>query len=1186
MKNIDYTKTPLVKKFIELNSGESKSRNHIFLYAGGGYGKTTAMKCLYLYLVSQAKTSNDIVPIYIDVKELNFRKSNPIISYIHSEYSGVDTTESDVENLFKKQAPSFSKKYTYCILIDGLNETGVSNKIRLMDDISEMNKNSSNISFIISSRIKEDFDKISFNTFQLKGFDEDKIKNYLDEEFGKRYNENTDVKKINKSLIEILKIPMFMNVFSKTYNKKSPYPDIYTDRAVRKADILDSYIQKILNDLKERTDSSDNDILEFVINYYLPALAFQMVENNTFIIEDEDVDKKLNLNYFLTFFRGTKKEKIKLIINSDKFTPISICNINFALINDNEGNYSFVHQIWRDFFAAKHIINCMNAEKLDALEVSVDGNVRQFIGELVREYDDEYKYSKKPDYDSKHTNGRVEYVYSPDTRRCECDFETKDNLDTWPESPIEHFMQENYKELNTRPIAIRNLNEIMKTARNNHITAKYDCLNLIDCDFTRCNLSNSRFNYTSIYENNFISEGHKKSVNCVFYINNGENIVSCGDDGNAFIWDIQNKKILIKIPFNTMGYIYKIRYNSKKNICIMIDSNNVLSLWKINEIAELVDEIDTKDEILDMDITTDGNNVAVSCKNTGITIWEIKNNGLKNKRICIDKNDGIKYSAEIINIYGNSIIFCIIGSIVKAWNIKTGKPVKIQGDLDTYNNYSKYYYKDFSLSKSQKKIVLITTGCDIYIFNFELDKEEPERIITTQDKMQWAITDYYRKVVINDIPRTIAISEDGNMIAIGAKNIIWLITYSDISCEMKKLEKHTGYINNMCFSSNGSKLCSCDTDGIVYDWNIENLNTSCIKLESSIKEIFCVTYSHDNRIFVCAGMDKVIRIFDAETCRLKQTILGNTSWIRSIAFSPDDKYIATVGDDKMLWIWDISTHTLVKRLVGHDRIILSVDFSKDGEYILTCGLDCTIKLWKWKDNINTCIRSYRRSRLWLFEQVKFLDEVSFLSCSNRGIELWSLFNDGMIASSDRTDNYNQSLASVGNTVISVGTGDSVTQWEIGIPNIIKIKDFKGHVGRINSVDLSSDSKIAVTAGNDGTVRIWDVESGREILEPLCDHEGEVLSVKLDKTANKSISVGKGKIIQWEMFSGKKQIINVFSSNIVGCNFSNAVFLNNSKMISSFIKSLYYNGADVPKEYEPKTIPFEWNSEETINKELE
>jgi len=500
MKQIDYAKNPLVRKFIELESSENKSKN-IFLYAGGGYGKTTAMLCLFKYLLDKAANGEKIVPIYIDVKKLNFNEPNPIISYIHSKYSGSDTQESDVKNLFSDQAPEFSTKYTYYILIDGLNETNDDNKGNLIDIIFDKAQ-ISNVRFIVSSRIKETFDKASFCALELQKLDEKQIKDYLDKNFGKKYNEQTKVKEINKSFIEILQIPMFMKVFSKTYDKRNPYPDIYDEKTVRKADILDSYIQKILIELKERTNSYDNNLLKFVINFYLPALAFQMAEENVLSIDSEIVDKKLCLNYFVTFFRGTRKKKVELLIKSDRYTPEIICSENFALINDNDGNYSFIHQIWRDFFAAKHIINCMNSEKFDDLETSVDESVRQFVGELVREYVDEYKYSRKPAYKLAYENGKVKVIDNPDPRRCECDFEEKDNLETWSESPIEHFMQQHnmnsVKSISS--IVTRNLIEIMKTCRKNHITADYSNLNLFLTTFELTNISCSEF-FNCVFDN-------------------------------------------------------------------------------------------------------------------------------------------------------------------------------------------------------------------------------------------------------------------------------------------------------------------------------------------------------------------------------------------------------------------------------------------------------------------------------------------------------------------------------------------------------------------------------------------------------------------------------------------------------------------------------------------------------------
>ena len=504
MENIDYTKSPLVKKFIELEDSKNKVKN-IFLFAGGGYGKTTAMCCLFKYLLDKASNGAKIAPIYIDVKKLNFNKLNPIISYIHSKYSGSDTQESDVENLFSDQAPEFSKKYTYYILIDGLNETNDGNKGNLIDIISDMTQ-ISNVRFVVSSRIKETFDKAPFCTFKLQKLNEEQIKEYLDKNFGKKYNEQTHVDEINKSLIEILQIPMFMKTFSKTYDKRSPYPDIYDEKTVRKADILDSYVQRILLNLKERTNSYDNNILEFVINFYLPALAFQMAEENVLNIDSEIVDKKLCLDYFLSFFKGTKKEQIKSLINDKKFMPISISSKNFALINDNVGNYSFVHQIWRDFFAAKHIINCMNAELLDELEISVDENIRQFVGELVREYDAENKFSKEFSYEKKiDENGKIIYVEKLDTRKCECDFESVAELKVAKKSPLNQFLQRHNLQKDEKerlsPTQTSNVIEIMKTSRNNSITADYSHLNLINTilfDKDICDISNSKFDFSYI----------------------------------------------------------------------------------------------------------------------------------------------------------------------------------------------------------------------------------------------------------------------------------------------------------------------------------------------------------------------------------------------------------------------------------------------------------------------------------------------------------------------------------------------------------------------------------------------------------------------------------------------------------------------------------------------------------------
>jgi WD40 repeat protein len=62
-----------------------------------------------------------------------------------------------------------------------------------------------------------------------------------------------------------------------------------------------------------------------------------------------------------------------------------------------------------------------------------------------------------------------------------------------------------------------------------------------------------------------------------------------------------------------------------------------------------------------------------------------------------------------------------------------------------------------------------------------------------------------------------------------------------------------------------------------------------------------------------------------------------------------------------------------------------------------------------------------------------------------------------------------------------------TGHQIGLP-------LTGHTGPVDSVAFSRDGKTLASAGNDGTVRLWDVATGRQIGELPTSHVGEVYSV--------------------------------------------------------------------------------------------
>ncbi|RYP53937.1 hypothetical protein DL768_001249 [Monosporascus sp. mg162] len=106
-----------------------------------------------------------------------------------------------------------------------------------------------------------------------------------------------------------------------------------------------------------------------------------------------------------------------------------------------------------------------------------------------------------------------------------------------------------------------------------------------------------------------------------------------------------------------------------------------------------------------------------------------------------------------------------------------------------------------------------------------------------------------------------------------------------------------------------------------------------------------VAFSHDSKLLASASGDGTIKIWDAATGSLQQTLEGHKGPVNSVAFSHDSKLLASASDDRTIKIWDAATGSLQQTLEGHKDPVRSVAFSHDSKLLASASYDRTIKIW-------------------------------------------------------------------------------------------------------------------------------------------------------------------------------------------------------------------------------------------------
>jgi WD40 repeat protein len=196
----------------------------------------------------------------------------------------------------------------------------------------------------------------------------------------------------------------------------------------------------------------------------------------------------------------------------------------------------------------------------------------------------------------------------------------------------------------------------------------------------------------------------------------------------------------------------------------------------------------------------------------------------------------------------------------------------------------------------------------------------------------------------------VSFSPDGKRIA-GASNnneaayaTVW---DGETGQQMLTLKGHDLGVSSVSFSPDGKRIITGGIDKTVRVWDAQTGKE--VQQLQGRSDVHSVSISRDGKRIASGGPDKTVRVWDAETGQMVLALKGHTHPIHSVSFSPDGKRIVSgagehgaAGEVK---IWDTQTGLEALTLPGHTDVVESASFSPDGKRIVSAGWDGTVRVW-------------------------------------------------------------------------------------------------------------------------------------------------------------------------------------------------------------------------------------------------
>jgi WD40 repeat protein len=486
-------------------------------------------------------------------------------------------------------------------------------------------------------------------------------------------------------------------------------------------------------------------------------------------------------------------------------------------------------------------------------------------------------------------------------------------------------------------------------------------------------------------------------ANAASYSPNGERLVTGGNDGVAVLWDASTHRRLAQMPAKH-GAIEAARYSAAGDrIAIGFEDGTVLltdaSLAAPRALLRAAKPVGG------VAFSGDGKLLAAALGDGTVHVFAVDGSGTDT---TLRGHQGPVLGVDL-NADGSRVVSAGTDGAVRLWNLHEGGTGKIL--LDPSNNPE----NDVAFSHDGSRIMAVGDDRMVRFWNARTGAELPS---------------------VNGEGRQLnagAFSADGRRFAAGGRDGVTRVWSTRGGPPVAVLRGQRSRVLDLGFGPTEDRVVSAAEDGTVWLWDAGRTQSW-----ANLSETSAVDFNRDGRSIAGGSTDGTVRVWDPATGELQTSLDGPDGYTVG-EFSPTkDTILITTGSRALLWpIATNSTSVAVHPRPG--REISDAEFGSA-------------------------------------ERIVYVD-------GDGAVVVRDLASGHDVPLKGAPEHvYGAALSRDGRYVLAAQEGDPIV-WRVDRPDR-PLSELRGHRGPVNAISIGPDDRM-VTSGSDGTARVW-APTGQEL----------------------------------------------------------------------------------------------------------